>query len=74
MRATEPVLTIKRTRLRESEKAVQFNVQDISGEPLEKAKTEWFPYSQIKSSVISKDLNEDILVVSEWILNQKDLI
>lgn len=61
--------------LRESDKAVQFQVETVDGEPLGKPKTEWFPFSQVESSQITHSPNEmDTLTVSQWIVDQKDLV
>lgn len=65
--------TIKGTILRETEKALQFRVDSISGEDID-SKTEWFPKSQIDKQFTSKVDGEDWLLVSEWILQQKELM
>lgn len=62
-------------RLRESEKAVQFQVETVAGEPLSEPKTEWFPFSQVESSQTTHTPDEmDTLTVSQWIVDQKDLV
>ena len=72
-------VSIAGTKLRESERAVLFQVQEISGTPIDPFKTEWFPFSQVTKMTWNKNpdkmLDElDTMVVSEWILKQKELI
>ena len=74
MRPLENVISLKGTRLRESEKAVQFSIMDISGTEIDPPNVQWFPLSQVKSSITSQHVGEDVLVVSEWICTQKELI
>jgi hypothetical protein len=62
-------------RLKETDKAVQFQVETVDGEPLQEAKTEWFPLSQVESSQTTHTPDEmDTLTVSEWIVEQKGLV
>jgi hypothetical protein len=62
-------------KLRESDKAIQFRVYAVNGEPLSEEKTEWFPFSQVDSSMTSHHQDEmDTLTVSQWIVDQKDLV
>ena len=70
------VHTIEGRYLRETGKACQFRVIKISGEELEEEKTEWFPFSQVTKIIKQKpgSLEPDSLIVSEWILKQKELI
>lgn len=60
------------TVLRETEKAIQFQI-DLSDarcpEPV--LKSEWFPRSQLSSIHVSKQDNCDVIMASEWILGQK---
>lgn len=74
MRSDSVVVSLKGTRLRETDKAVQFCISDISGTILGQETTTWFPNSQIKSSTTGTNVGEDVLVVSEWIMEQKELI
>lgn len=74
MQSTDPVITLKGTILRKTEKAVQFSIHDISGDPQTPIHITWFPFSQVKSTKTSSNVGEDILIVSEWIMSQKELI
>ena len=67
-------ISIKGTRLRETEKAVQFCIHDISGDVLDKPVTTWFPFSQISKSTTSHNEGEDTMMITEWIAQQKELI
>lgn len=72
MRPTDPKVTLSGTKLRETDKAVQFQVVAISGNKLEKEITTWFPFSQMEKSFTSPDSSsEDWIIVSEWIVKQK---
>lgn len=72
---SETLVTITGTHLRESPKAILFRIDQISAEPLEKSKEEWIPFSQIrKITTDSTTEGKDSLVVTEWILKQKELI
>lgn len=63
--------TLRGTRLRESEKAVLFEVHDISGAPLDKAHQSWFPISRISKSLHDPDKPEtDIIVVESWLVDK----
>lgn len=60
---------------RETEKAVQMLVSSINGVPLDEDTTQWFPFSQVSKVVRAGSGNvEDELHVSEWILQQKDML
>lgn len=75
MRAADPKVTVTGTYLGESAKAIQFNITQIGSTPLDKPITTWFPFSQIEKIYKSpKEIGKDYLVVSEWILIQKDLL
>lgn len=74
MRTThDAVHSIEGTILHESQKAIQFNLETVSGTTLDEAKTEWFPLSQI-TKIVRNPHGLDELVVSEWILKKKELI
>ena len=74
MNHTTPVISLRGTRLRETSKAVQFSIDEISGEVLSEPNVQWFPFSQVSKSTTGKTEGEDPLIVSEWIMKQKDLI
>lgn len=61
---------------RETEKAIQMLVSSINGVPLDEDTTQWFPLSQTSKIVRapSQGSGEDELHVSEWILQQKDML
>ena len=74
-RPHDAVITITGNKLGESEKAVKFRVHSISENELDPPKTEWFPLSQIeKMSTDPNNINQDWMVVSEWILKTKGMI
>lgn len=74
MKSTDPVISLKGSWLRETDKAVLFSVNEISGVKLEEAHSTWFPFSQIARSVKNPNkLNDDMLVVSQWIADQKNV-
>lgn len=60
--------------LGESPKAIKFEVVSINGLPIDTYKTEWFPKSQIKSTVRGVELGEDNICVTEWLYSVKDLV
>jgi hypothetical protein len=82
MSRVDVLITIEGTRLRETDKAVQFRIDSIRQEPIDPPKTEWFPFSQVRRSMTDKHTGEDTdrvsgvdyLVVTEWILQQKGLV
>jgi hypothetical protein len=73
MRPTDPKVTLSGTKLRETDKAVQFSVHSISGRKLDCPPiVSWFPFSQTeKSYTCPDDSGEDWIIVSEWIVKQK---
>ena len=75
-RQEEPIYTLKGYHLGETAKAVHFEVHEIHGRKLEIPKKEWFPFSQMKSSLkAAPDSGEfDEIVVKEWILKAKNLL
>ena len=65
--------------LRETDKAVQMEVHEISGisaaDEDGENKSEWFPVSQLKSITRSRGASEqDEIMASDWILKAKDLL
>jgi hypothetical protein len=50
MSRVDVLITIEGTRLRETDKAVQFRIDSIRQEPIDPPKTEWFPFSQVRRS------------------------
>lgn len=75
MRTTE-THTLGGSYIRETAKALQFQVETIDGQLIEggELKTEWFPFSQVSQIFKSKDAGEDKIVVSKWICEQKELV
>ena len=75
MPKSQTFLGITGTHLGESAKAVKFQINDISGEPVDPPQTTWFPFSQVQRITMSAtEVGKDCLVVSEWILKEKGLI
>lgn len=69
------LVTLKGSIIRDSDKAICFTIHDISGCPLDPPEEhEWFPLSQVEKIVRAKEPEEDILIVSEWIMKQKELM
>ncbi len=63
------------TRLRETEKAVQFRIVTVGDRVLDESKTIWFPFSQIKSLDCDPHVNDtDTVEVADWILQKQELI
>jgi hypothetical protein len=62
------------TKLRETEKAVHFRVEEVSGAVLDENVTHWFPISQIKSQTTGTADGKDHVEVAEWICRSKELI
>lgn len=73
MRAQEPRIILRGTKLAESGKAIKFCVEEVAGEEID-PKTEWFPFSQVDKIVDSKTEGTDFLHVSQWICQQKGLV
>lgn len=66
---------IKGTILSESPKAIKFEVCSINGAPLDEPITEWFPLSQTKSIFRESEvLGEDVLTITKWIAETKNLV
>lgn len=62
------------TKLRETDKAVHFKVDEVSDEPLEDPVTYWFPISQISSQTTGTADGKDVIKVAKWICVQKELV
>jgi hypothetical protein len=60
--------------LGESSKAIQFGIESINGLPLDEQNIQWFPLSQTKSIYRGSGDEQDCIVVSRWIMEQKELI
>jgi len=66
---------IKGTKLRETDKAVHFRVDEIDGEPNEnEQKVHWIPLSQVDHSFTAKMDGEDWLSIRDWIAKKLGLI
>ena len=74
MKPNDPVVTLIGTKLRETGKAAQFEVEWIGDLKLDPPKTEWFPFSQIAKMTHNPAITpSDIMVISQWIVGQKGL-
>jgi len=63
------------TLVRETEKAVLFQTDTISGAPVDNNKELWYPLSQISSKMVDpNNKGEDWIMASEWILQQKGFL
>ena len=63
------------TRLRETDKAIHFRVEQVDGEPLEDSVTHWFPFSQINKQSYNPAVDStDTISVAKWIVQSKELI
>lgn len=61
-------LSIKGTVLRETEKAVQFRIDEVRGTPIDQTETVWIPLSQVEKRMTDKSRSgEDTMMISEWI-------
>lgn len=68
-------ITLGGKRLRETDKAVHFYVESVSGSPVYNPRAEWFPFSQMaKSKTDPVGDEEDTITVKEWIVKQKGLL
>lgn len=75
MAKSSVLITITGTKICETGKAVKFDTTHISGEPLEKPRTEWFPFSQIEKMFTDPaTTGNDTLTVKEWILKEKGMV
>jgi len=76
MTRTQTYVTLQGYKIRETDKAVQFEIHEVAGDPLESPKKEWFPFSQMKSQTYNKTPGSndfDTITVTQWIAEQKDL-
>jgi hypothetical protein len=77
MKPTDPMITVLGSKLGSSEKAVRFMVKEIVGisDPkIDLKSIQWFPYSQISKTFTDPNkVDQDYLIVSEWIIKQKQL-
>lgn len=62
------------TKLRETDKAVHFTVDEVADDPLKDSVTYWFPISQISSQTTGTADGKDIIKVAKWICIQKELV
>lgn len=63
------------TRLRETEKAVQFRIVKVGDRVLVDPVQCWFPFSQIqKMDYDPNSTDTDTVMVADWILKSKELI
>lgn len=74
MSSNNSLISVRGTIVRETEKAVLFSVEDISGESLNTPVDKWFPLSQVEKRVISKNSGEDTMMISSWIAEKLELI
>jgi len=73
--SNEVVYTLTGNNLGESEKAVKFEVFQLSGTDLDSPITQWFPKSQIRKMFRDPNTpNTDWIIVTEWILRQKQMV
>lgn len=74
MKPNDPVVTLIGTKLRETGKAAQFAICQIGDLKFDPPKAEWFPLSQIAKMTHDPAITPpDTMIVSKWILGQKDL-
>lgn len=68
---TNPVsyTSIQGTIIRETERAVYFRVESISGSPIDNA-TSWFPISRMLKRVTGKDEGNDTMMVESWLIDK----
>ena len=76
MNPNTPVRTVKGSIIGTSDKAYLMLIQEVSGEePLAVRRKEWFPISQtVKSFRSPLEVDGDWIIVSEWILEKKNLL
>ena len=63
-------------KLRETEKAVHFEVRKVGDSDLQPHVIHWFPLSQIKSMTTAADRldGDEEITVADWICKSKELI
>lgn len=64
----------KGTLIKETEKAVLFQFEEIDGEHFEIPIQRWIPLSQVEKRLTSPNASEDEMWVSKWILEKAELI
>lgn len=74
--SNDTVVTLHGYRHGYTDKAILFETHLIGEDPVADPKKEWFPLSQMKRSVLQPKGSQemDMIVVSEWICKQKNLI
>lgn len=66
---------IKGNNLSETPKAIKFEVLSIDGVKLDEPKTEWFPFSQISSTLTDPNKQDcDEILASAWICKTKGIV
>ena len=80
-RAGDNYRTLQGYAMRETDKAILFEVYQLDGQDIDLTKREmWFPFSQVKSitrpprGVDGSAIEYDNLTVKEWILKQKEIL
>lgn len=74
-KASDVKHTIYGTKLAETAKACKFSITKIGEVVLAKEQVEWFPYSQIdKTFTDPQATGADWMIVSDWILKEKNLL
>ena len=87
VRAGDQIYTLQGYHIRETEKAVLFEVHQINGAPWDledspdrnNKRQHWFPFSQVKSithanTVGDSAIEYDNIQVKEWILSSKGIL
>ena len=68
-------LSIKGTVLRETEKAVQFRIDEVRDTPIDQTETVWIPLSQVEKRMTDKNRSgEDTMMISEWIADKLGIL
>lgn len=69
---TSPSYTsIRGKTLRESERAVLFNVMEISGAPIDPPHSHWFPISRMQKRVTNPNADDqDTMMVESWLIDK----
>lgn len=76
MRTATEYIKLTGTKLRETEKAIHFEVRKVGDADLQPHVIHWFPLSQIKSMTTTADRldGDDEIAVADWICRSKELI
>lgn len=57
--------------IRETEKAVLFNVMEISGAPIEPPASQWFPISRMQKRITNPNAeDQDTMMVESWLIDK----